>query len=172
MRVLCCLLLAAAVPAAAQSYPRPPRAITADLVGPLLFGLGIGYEAPVREGLTARTTVGVREASIFGGGGDLAVSVSGVAIGGARWVAVEGGLGATAWVEETRVGAAPHATVALRLYLPLGESVDGERVVERDLLFRVGAALIYDPTLRSYDDIRLFGAPVYAVPSFGVGAAF
>ena len=165
------VLLVLSVLAASAQTPRPRQSVTIDVIGPYLFGAGVTYEAPVVGPLGVRVGVGVRDVSIFGGGGDPASSASAVATTGAGWVAAEGGAGVTATRRDGAFDAVPHLLAGLRLRAPVGRTLGEGRPVASDLLFRLGVVVLYDPDLRCCADPPR-GPTVWAVPSFGAGLTF
>ena len=164
------LLVLSAVAASAQT-PRPRQSVTLDVIGPYLFGVGVTYEAPVAGPLDVRAGVGVRDVSIFGGGGDPAASVSAVVATGTGWIAAEGGAGVTATRRDGAFDAVPHVLAGLRLRAPVGRTLAEGRPVASDLLFRLGVVVLYDPDLRCCADPPR-GPTVWPVPSVGAGLAF
>lgn len=168
MRTLLLLVLTA-VSVQAQSYERPRRAVTAEVLGPYLLGAGVGYETSLARGMAVRGGIGVRDIT-FVSDGHPAITGSLLGSTGGRSAALEGGVGVT--VSEGRGGTAmvPHLSAGLRLSLPVGNATDGGGLIPRDVVVRVGAVGLYDRDGRCCGSERSgFALTVY--PSFGAGVA-
>ena len=155
----------------AQGYDRPRRAITVDLVGPYVLGVGVSYEQGVAGPLAARGGGGVRDASLFGSGGDPAATISGVVLTGGHWFVLEGGVGVTGSLRDSAWILVPHALAGVRLSLPLGSGLDGSGPIPRDLLLRLNAVVLNDPGLRCCASPPR-GSTFFVLPSLSVGLAF
>ena len=166
---LCGLLVLTAAPRAQDEAPSG-HAVVLEVGGPYLIGGGLGYEGRPHSALVVRAGAGVRTYSVLGRS-HWASSVAAAGLVGTGRVGAEGGAGLTLAFPRRRVrddggeyqirrarALAPHVSGGVRLSLPFGRTVSGDRSV--DIVFRLGYTVVFDYLGGDLDTFDAFNAGV------------